>query len=113
MRRTAFEVAVMAGPAIQCILPCHLPHRVNLPCSTVSTTLYRDILNTRGRHGVYVSPLYILRHSKLNVISTSVPSLYLDPQIRDWVLFPITLVMVCFFFCHYARAYVLGDLRYS
>src|SRR5258708_7936346 len=24
----------------------------------------------------------------------SVPSLYLDPQIRDWVLFPITLVMV-------------------
>lgn len=22
------------------------------------------------------------------------PSLYLDPQIRDWVLFPITLVMV-------------------
>ena len=25
---------------------------------------------------------------------SSVPSLYLDPQIRDWVLFPITLVMV-------------------
>ncbi|KAF9006488.1 integral membrane protein DUF106-domain-containing protein [Cyathus striatus] len=24
----------------------------------------------------------------------SVPSLYLDPQIRDWVLFPITLVMI-------------------
>ena len=23
------------------------------------------------------------------------PSLHLDPQIRDWVLFPITLVMVC------------------
>ena len=22
-------------------------------------------------------------------------SLYLDPQIRDWVLFPITVVMVC------------------
>jgi hypothetical protein len=28
------------------------------------------------------------------LISASVPSLYLDPQIRDWVLFPITLVMV-------------------
>jgi hypothetical protein len=26
--------------------------------------------------------------------SSRVPSLYLDPQIRDWVLFPITLVMV-------------------
>ena len=80
---------------------------------TVSTTLYRDVLNTRGRHGVYVSPLSILRRSKLNVISTSVPSLYLDPQIRDWVLFPITLVMVCFFIRHYARTYMLGDLRYS
>ena len=30
--------------------------------------------------------------------SASVPSLYLDPQIRDWVLFPITLVMVRTFF---------------
>lgn len=27
--------------------------------------------------------------------STNRVSLYLDPQIRDWVLFPITLVMVC------------------
>ncbi|KAL4081781.1 integral membrane protein DUF106-domain-containing protein [Scleroderma yunnanense] len=26
--------------------------------------------------------------------ANSVPSLYLDPQIRDWVLFPITLVMI-------------------
>ncbi|KAH9973100.1 integral membrane protein DUF106-domain-containing protein [Lactifluus volemus] len=26
-------------------------------------------------------------------MSSSVPSLYLDPQIRNWVLFPITLVM--------------------
>ncbi len=26
-------------------------------------------------------------------------SLYLDPQIRDWVLFPITLVMVCPLLC--------------
>jgi hypothetical protein len=42
-----------------------------------------------------VSLLAISRHSKLNVVSVSVPSLYLDPQIRDWVLFPITLVMVC------------------
>ena len=42
-----------------------------------------------------MSPLSIPRASKLNAdISTSVPSLYLDPQIRDWVLFPITLVMV-------------------
>jgi len=24
----------------------------------------------------------------------SVPPLYLDPQIRDWVLFPITIVMI-------------------
>ncbi|KAI0321842.1 transmembrane protein [Amylostereum chailletii] len=27
-------------------------------------------------------------------MASSVPSLYLDPQIRDWVLFPITLVMI-------------------
>ncbi|KAI0068946.1 transmembrane protein [Artomyces pyxidatus] len=26
--------------------------------------------------------------------ATSAPSLYLDPQIRDWVLFPITVVMI-------------------
>ncbi|KAI0306976.1 integral membrane protein DUF106-domain-containing protein [Multifurca ochricompacta] len=27
-------------------------------------------------------------------MGSTVPSLYLDPQIRDWVLFPITLVMI-------------------
>jgi len=34
-------------------------------------------------------------------MGSTVPSLYLDPQIRDWVLFPITLVMI-----------LVGVLRY-
>ena len=42
-------------------------------------------------------------------ISASVPSLYLDPQIRDWVLFPITLVMVVeFVLCRCARTHSPG-----
>ena len=43
--------------------------------------------------------------------SPSVPSLYLDPQIRDWVLFPITLVMVrCF---HHHRFPTLALISHS
>ena len=85
-----------------------LPHQANL---TVSTTLYRDVLDTdtSGRHGVYVSLLFYFIALEAQCHFRSVPSLYLDPQIRDWVLFPITLVMVCFFFRHHARTYTLGD----
>lgn len=43
-------------------------------------------------NNAYVLPLIILFLSDL-LFSCRV-SLYLDPQIRDWVLFPITLVMV-------------------
>ena len=96
-----------AGPETSSVHECSSPPERRLQ------SFRRTTLRRRGRHGIYVSLLYISRHSKLNVVSVSVPSLYLDPQIRDWVLFPITLVMVCASICRYARTYMLDDSRYS
>ena len=61
---------------------------------TASTHPSHPPSRTRGRHGSRVSSPRSSSTFRAQCCPTSVPSLYLDPQIRDWVLFPITLVMV-------------------
>ena len=71
-------------------------------CRVTYASIKLKVSPSSNTHYYYKRMEYVsshIREHSTSILTKSLSycrvSLYLDPQIRDWVLFPITIVMVC------------------